>query len=177
MPKVSREKARKIIKDGTIQGKPLTPKQKRFFGAAAGVAKMKEMKEMKDGGGTSARQNIIEGMAIGGGVSDGYRSKPDSSRSNIMQGMQDGGGVDKAAELRAIAEVFRYRDQMGIDALRLGQASARRIHRKALGSAKPDRGGRGNPGALPDNTNYANVVRRETERAYRALISAKSAKS
>ncbi len=33
---VSQSKAKKILKDKTIGGKPLTPKQKRFFGARAG---------------------------------------------------------------------------------------------------------------------------------------------
>ena len=29
-------KAKKILKDGTLDGKPLTPKQKKFFGMIAG---------------------------------------------------------------------------------------------------------------------------------------------
>jgi hypothetical protein len=32
---VSAAKARKILKDGTIRGKPLTTKQRRYFGAIA----------------------------------------------------------------------------------------------------------------------------------------------
>jgi len=36
---VTPAKARKILKDGTINGKPLTDKQKRFFGRIAGGAK------------------------------------------------------------------------------------------------------------------------------------------
>ena len=31
--KVSKAKARKILRDGTVRGKKLTAKQKRFFGA------------------------------------------------------------------------------------------------------------------------------------------------
>ena len=31
--KISRAKARKILHDGSVRGKPLTAKQKRFFGA------------------------------------------------------------------------------------------------------------------------------------------------
>ena len=32
---VSRSKARKILRDSTVKGSPLTSKQKRFFGAKA----------------------------------------------------------------------------------------------------------------------------------------------
>lgn len=32
-------KARKILKDGKVKGKPLTPAQKRFFGHIAGGGK------------------------------------------------------------------------------------------------------------------------------------------
>lgn len=34
--KPSSAKARKILRDGTIKGRPLTPAQKRFFGRIAG---------------------------------------------------------------------------------------------------------------------------------------------
>lgn len=33
MAKLTKAKARKILKDGTVHGKKLTAKQKRFFGA------------------------------------------------------------------------------------------------------------------------------------------------
>ncbi len=33
---VSKAKARKILRDGKIRGKPLTAKQKRYFGLIAG---------------------------------------------------------------------------------------------------------------------------------------------
>lgn len=36
---VSAAKAKKILKDGSVDGKPLTEKQKRFFGRIAGGAK------------------------------------------------------------------------------------------------------------------------------------------
>ena len=36
---VSREKARKILRDGKINGKPLTEKQRKYFGAIAGGEK------------------------------------------------------------------------------------------------------------------------------------------
>lgn len=36
---VTPTKARKILKDGTINGKPLTAQQNRFFGRIAGGAK------------------------------------------------------------------------------------------------------------------------------------------
>jgi hypothetical protein len=32
-------KAREILRDGTAQGQPLTPKQRGFFGAVAALAK------------------------------------------------------------------------------------------------------------------------------------------
>ena len=38
----SKTKARKILKDKTIRGKKITPKQRRFFGAIAGGAKKKK---------------------------------------------------------------------------------------------------------------------------------------
>lgn len=34
--KLTPEKARKILRDGEINGKPLTEKQRKFFGAIAG---------------------------------------------------------------------------------------------------------------------------------------------
>lgn len=33
---VTAEKAREILRDGKVHGKPLTPKQRRFFRAIAG---------------------------------------------------------------------------------------------------------------------------------------------
>lgn len=45
-------KAKKMLKDGTAQGKPLTDKQKRYFGAIAGgkVDKVRERARMERGG-------------------------------------------------------------------------------------------------------------------------------
>lgn len=37
--KLSSRKAKKILREGRAQGKPLTAKQKRFFGAVAGGQK------------------------------------------------------------------------------------------------------------------------------------------
>ena len=34
--KLSSKKAKKILEDGTVHGKPLTARQKKFFGAIAG---------------------------------------------------------------------------------------------------------------------------------------------
>jgi hypothetical protein len=34
--KISPAKAKKILEDGTVHGKPLTKKQRKMFGAAAG---------------------------------------------------------------------------------------------------------------------------------------------
>lgn len=39
MATISKSKAREILRDGTVRGKPLTNKQKRFFGAIAGGQK------------------------------------------------------------------------------------------------------------------------------------------
>lgn len=36
---LSHEKAKKILKDGTVRGKKITPKQRGFFGAVAGKGK------------------------------------------------------------------------------------------------------------------------------------------
>lgn len=33
---LTQSKAKEILRDGTVHGKPLTAKQKRFFGAVAG---------------------------------------------------------------------------------------------------------------------------------------------
>lgn len=44
------EKAKKILKDGSVRGHPLTSKQKGFFGARAGGAAIKRIKHrMKKG--------------------------------------------------------------------------------------------------------------------------------
>ena len=45
--KLTPAKARKMLKDGTAQGKPLTKKQKGFFGAVA--SKAKKSKKSKKG--------------------------------------------------------------------------------------------------------------------------------
>jgi len=45
--KLTPEKAKKILKDNEIRGEPLTPKQKRFFGARAGGAPVKSAKRRK----------------------------------------------------------------------------------------------------------------------------------
>lgn len=41
---VSADKAKKILRDGTVRGKKLTPRQRRFFGARAGGAPVKRAK-------------------------------------------------------------------------------------------------------------------------------------
>lgn len=41
---LSRTKAREILHDGTVHGKPLTAKQRRFMGAAASGAKLRRAK-------------------------------------------------------------------------------------------------------------------------------------
>jgi len=42
--KLSKEKAKKILREGKIRGRKLTEKQKRFFGARAGGAPVKKRK-------------------------------------------------------------------------------------------------------------------------------------
>ena len=39
--KLTKKKARKILKDGTVHGKPLTKKQRGLFGVAASGKKLK----------------------------------------------------------------------------------------------------------------------------------------
>lgn len=41
---VSKEKAKEILKHGSVYGKPLTSRQKRFMGARAGGAPVKKGK-------------------------------------------------------------------------------------------------------------------------------------
>lgn len=42
-----KEKAKKILRDGSVRGKPLTKPQKGFFGARAGGAKPRARKKRK----------------------------------------------------------------------------------------------------------------------------------
>lgn len=42
MAKLTRAKAKKILREGSVRGKKLTKKQKGFFGARAGGAKRKK---------------------------------------------------------------------------------------------------------------------------------------
>lgn len=42
MPGISKQKARKILKDGSVRGKKLTPKQRRYMGARASGDTAKE---------------------------------------------------------------------------------------------------------------------------------------
>jgi hypothetical protein len=45
MAKLTKAKAKKILHEGTVHGKPLTARQKRFFGARAGGAPAKKRKK------------------------------------------------------------------------------------------------------------------------------------
>lgn len=56
---ISAMKARKILKDGTIRGKKLTPRQRRFFGFIAGGGKPRKN---FDGGGTLAPAPYVLGF-------------------------------------------------------------------------------------------------------------------
>ncbi len=42
MAKLTKAKAKKILRDGSVRGKKLTGKQKKFFGARAGGAKRRK---------------------------------------------------------------------------------------------------------------------------------------
>lgn len=42
MAKLTRTKAKKILRDGSVRGKKLTVRQKRFFGARAGGVKLRK---------------------------------------------------------------------------------------------------------------------------------------
>ena len=44
---VTKKKAKKILKHGKVRGKPLTKKQKGFFGARAGGAPVRRKKKRK----------------------------------------------------------------------------------------------------------------------------------
>jgi len=44
---ITKKKAKKILKHGEVRGKPLTKKQKGFFGARAGGAPVKPAKPRK----------------------------------------------------------------------------------------------------------------------------------
>lgn len=43
--KLTKAKAKKILKDGTVRGHKLTKKQKKFFGARAGGAPIKRKRK------------------------------------------------------------------------------------------------------------------------------------
>ena len=45
MAKLTKAKAKKILKDGKVRGKPLTKRQKGFFGARAGGMPVKRKKK------------------------------------------------------------------------------------------------------------------------------------
>jgi hypothetical protein len=56
-------KARKILRDGTVHGRPLTKKQKRFFGAIAGGAKLRGKRKAKKLGLGRRRRKIGKAYA------------------------------------------------------------------------------------------------------------------
>lgn len=47
MAKLTKAKAKKILRDGKIRGKPLTARQKRFFGAIAGGQRPRRKRKSK----------------------------------------------------------------------------------------------------------------------------------
>jgi len=47
MAKLTRAKAKKILRDGKIRGKPLTARQKRFFGAIVGGQRPRKKRKLK----------------------------------------------------------------------------------------------------------------------------------
>ena len=46
--KLATRKAKEILKDGSVRGRPLTTKQKRFFGARAGGAPVKPKRSKRN---------------------------------------------------------------------------------------------------------------------------------
>ena len=67
--KLTSAKAKEILKDGTVHGKDLTPKQKRFFGAIAG-GEPNWLDKYEDGG--ELNYNDFSVSAPEGWVGDGY---------------------------------------------------------------------------------------------------------
>ena len=47
MAKLTKAKAKKILRDGMVRGKKLTPKAKRFFGLIAGGGKPTRLKKKR----------------------------------------------------------------------------------------------------------------------------------
>lgn len=98
------------------------------------------------------------------------------SRKLIMEGMQEGGGIsgpsfdkssgeaDHAGGLRAVRKVFEERGENGIKALRLGQASAKRL------IAKKGKGSNDGPMGFAAKNSNEDILKRETEKAYRAIM-------
>lgn len=154
MAKVSAAKAKKILEDGKVNGKDLSPKQRKFFGAIAGGAKMEKAQE-----GTfvsEARDNLIQGLQEGGIMAP--QSGPLTSE----------GGNN---ELVALAQVLNALDpaerQNRLDALTLGLQSARGIHRKSLGTAAGP-ASMTHPRPLP--LDFPTLLQNEVQRAYDAIL-------
>lgn len=160
--RVSPEKARKILSDGKVNGKPLTAKQRRFFGAIA--SSKKRMPEAQDGAAVSSRSLLLEGMQEGGMMvrASGIPTLK-GARADIMQGMQEGGGTgtitaptfegssgDQAQDpsgLIAILDMYNKLEsqhpglgRVAVNSLILGLASAENIARKQAGITPDKRG-------------------------------------
>ncbi len=72
--KLTSAKAKEILEDGTVHGKPLTPKQKRFFGAIAG-GQSNWLEKYDDGGPVQENYNDYSMSAPEGWVGEGWFDK------------------------------------------------------------------------------------------------------
>jgi hypothetical protein len=128
--KISHEKAKKILDDGSVQGHKLTPKQRRFFGhmtkAAHGTAVAPKQREIEiiPHKYSEAKSNIIAGMQDGGGIFG-----PTFAGAGGMQANQT---EDPAEGLRAVASVVAALGEPGLQALKLGLLSARQKYGAVL---------------------------------------------
>lgn len=187
--KINPAKAAQILKDGTANGKPLSPKQRRFMGAMAGGQKMTKA---KDGTTVSAGEAATLGK---GGERTVPIYKDGSAKKNILEGMQDGGGTQypvmgtqtptpttapapmdsptptpqsagEANPLSAVMDVFNTFGEKGIQALMLGLQSARMLHRTALGTPPTQTPMGPQPANVPD---FHALLQQEVQRAFQAL--------
>jgi len=76
--KLTSEKAKEILRDKSVHGKPLTEKQKKFFGAIAGGAKPYKAEE---GGWLDKYEQ--GGLVLKQKTTDNYGKKPNANESNV----------------------------------------------------------------------------------------------
>lgn len=126
----------------------------------------KQLTAMKDGGAVKNKVNGGDKLA----QDTEKQSKGLTAKQNIMHGMKDGGGTSDAEGLRAVQSVSQGgRGAAGVAALRLGQASARAIHRRRLGMSQEERRKASVNGVLKEQS-YDDLLRQETQKAYDAIV-------